>query len=85
MTSPKNLTLVENNYYHLRANFGGADGQPVDYLFTLSQLEVARTRAEDKPQFVPPPPPPVEVQASAPDVQPAKVSWFQKLFRQGSA
>lgn len=81
MTEPKNLTLVEHNYYHLRANLNGADGAPVDYLFTVSQLEVARTRAADKPQLLPPPP----VAAEPPAVEEAHAnrSWFSRLFSKG--
>ena len=78
MTEAKNLSLVEHNYYHLRANLNGADGEPVDYLFTTSQLEVARTRAADKPHLLPPPP-----LASVQEEAPAKASWFRRLFTKG--
>ena len=78
MSQPKNLTLVEHNYYHLRASMSGPAGDVVDYLFTTSQLEVARERASDKKHLLPPPPPPAaDIEQEEPR---PKRSWFFNLF-----
>lgn len=84
MTESKTLTLLESsNYYHIRATLQDAEGDPVDYLFTTSQLEVARSRAKDKPHLLPPPPAPAA--APMPAEPPAVLPWWKRLLSKDKA
>jgi hypothetical protein len=50
--SESDVTTPAKNYFHVRAAFH-PDEPESDYLFTLNQLNVARARALEHPEYVP--------------------------------